>query len=110
MEFDEGVGQRPGTLSRIVDVLSPTLYTTNYGAGWKGYADPNAFAEEIVGDAIRAGSGRVDGYGYIRPWLQTWTISTADQRAVQSVATEAGLGWMLWSNSATYSADILPPR
>ena len=38
----------PGTLSRIVDVLSPTLYTTNYGPGWKGYEDPNAFAEEII--------------------------------------------------------------
>ncbi len=109
-DSDEGVGQRPGTLSRIVDVLSPTLYTTNYGPGWKGYEDPNAFAEEIIDDALRAGAGRVDGYGYLRPWLQTWTISTADQRAVQSIATDSGLGWMLWSNSATYSADILPPR
>jgi hypothetical protein len=107
---DEGVGQRPGTMSRIVDVLSPTLYTTNYGSGWKGYEDPNAFAVEIVGTALQSGRGRLDGYGYLRPWLQTWTIPTADQRDVQSVATEAGLGWMLWSNNASYSADALPPR
>lgn len=107
---DEGVGQRPGTMSRIVDVLSPTLYSTNYGPGWKGYEDPNAFAVEIVDTALDGGRGKLDGHGYLRPWLQTWTISAADQRAVQSVATDSGLGWMLWSNNASYSADALPPR
>lgn len=107
---DEGVGQRPGTMSRIVDVLSPTLYSTNYGPGWKGFDDPNAHAVEIVDTALDGGRARLDGHGYLRPWLQTWTISTADQRAVQSVVTEAGHGWMLWSNNASYSADALPPR
>lgn len=107
---DEGVGQRPGTMSRIVDVLTPTLYTTNYGPGWKGFDDPNAFAVEIVGSALRGGMGKLDGHGYLRPWLQTWTISAADQRAVQSVVTEDGMGWQLWSNNANYSADALPSR
>ena len=107
---DEGVGQRPGTMSRIVDVLSPTLYSTNYGAGWKGFEDPDQHAVEIVDTALDGGRARLDGHGYLRPWLQTWTISQADQRAVQSVVTEAGHGWMLWSNNANYSADALPPR
>lgn len=107
---DEGVGQRPGTMSRIVDVLSPTLYSTNYGRGWKGFDDPNQHAVEIVDTALDGGRARLDGHGYLRPWLQTWTISEADQRAVQSVVTEAGNGWMLWSNNANYSADALPPR
>jgi hypothetical protein len=107
---DEGVGQRPGTMSRIVDVLSPTLYSTNYGPGWKGFDDPNQHAVEIVDTALDGGRARLDGHGYLRPWLQTWTISEADQRAVQSVVTEAGNGWMLWSNNANYSADALPPR
>nr|MDJ0791911.1 putative glycoside hydrolase [Acidimicrobiia bacterium] len=105
---DEGVGQRPGTLSRVVDVLAPTLYTTNYGAGWKGFEDPNAHAVEIVDTALAGGNGKLDGYGYLRPWLQTWTISTADQRAVQSSVTDDGMGWQLWSNNANYSADALP--
>jgi hypothetical protein len=107
---DEGVGQRAGTMSRIVDVLAPTLYTTNYGKGWKGFDDPNAHATEIVGTAYAAGRGKLDGHGYLRPWLQTWTISAADQRAVQSEMTEAGSGWQLWSNNTGYSADALPPR
>ena len=107
---DEGVGQRAGTLSRVVDVLSPTLYTTNYGAGWKGFEDPNAHAAEIVGTAISGGNGKLDGHGYLRPWLQTWTITAADQRAVQSMVSEDGMGWLLWSNNGNYSADALPPR
>ena len=107
---DEGVGQRPGTMSRIVDVLSPTLYSTNYGPGWKGFEDPNEHAVEIVDTALDGGRAKLDGHGYLRPWLQTWTISTSDQRAVQSVVTEAGHGWMLWSNNASYSADALPRR
>ena len=107
---DEGVGQRPGTMSRIVDVLSPTLYSTNYGPGWKGFDDPNNHAVEIVDTALDGGRARLDGHGYLRPWLQTWTISRADQRAVQSVVSEAGHGWMLWSNNTSYSADALPPR
>ena len=105
---DEGVGQRVGTMSRIVDVLVPTLYTTNYGAGWKGFEDPNAHAVEIVTTALDGGVGKLEGHGYLRPWLQTWTIPEADQRAVQSAVTEEGMGWQLWSNNANYSADALP--
>ncbi len=107
---DEGVGQRPGPMSRIVDVLSPTLYSTNYGPGWKGFEDPNDHAKEIVETALRGGSSKLDGYGYLRPWLQTWTISKADQRAVQALVSDGGMGWMLWSNSANYSKAALPSR
>lgn len=107
---DEGVGQRPSTMSRIVDVLSPTLYTTNYGAGWKGFENPNDNAVEIVTTALDGGRGKLDGYGYLRPWLQTWAIDTGAQRAVQSAVTGDGMGWLLWSNEANYSADALPPR
>jgi hypothetical protein len=107
---DEGVGQRPGPMSRIVDVLAPTLYSTNYRAGWKNFENPDDHAVEIVDTALRGGRGKLDGYGYLRPWLQTWTISKADQRAVQAVAEEDGMGWMLWSNAANYSVSALPGR
>ncbi len=108
--FDEGVGQRPGPMSRIVDVLAPTLYSTNYGVGWKNFENPDDHAAEIVDAALRGGRGKLDGYGYLRPWLQSWAISKADQRAVQIVVEELGTGWMLWSNSANYSVDALPVR
>ncbi|GMR02297.1 MAG: putative glycoside hydrolase [Acidimicrobiia bacterium] len=107
---DEGVGQLPSTMSRIVDVLSPTLYTTNYRSGWKGFENPDDNAVEIVTTALAGGKSKLDGQGYLRPWLQTWAIDTQTQRAVQSAVTEDGMGWLLWSNSASYSADALPPR
>lgn len=107
---DEGVGQRPGSMSRIVDVLAPTLYTTNYGAGWKNLENPDEHAVEIVDGALRGGSQKLDGYGYLRPWLQTWAISKGDQRAVQTSVYDEGMGWMLWSNSANYSRSALPPE
>jgi len=107
---DEGVGQLPSTMSRIVDVLSPTLYTTNYRSGWKGFENPDDNAVEIVTTALAGGKSKLDGQGYLRPWLQTWAIDTQTQRAVQSAVTEEGMGWLLWSNSASYSADALPPR
>ncbi len=106
---DEGVGQRPSTMSRIVDVLTPTLYTTNYGSGWKGFENPDDNAVEIVTSALAGGRGKMDGHGYLRPWLQTWAIDSADQRNVQEAVTEGGMGWMLWSNSARYTREALPP-
>lgn len=107
---DEGVGQRPSAISRIVDVLSPTLYSTNYGSGWKGYDDPDDFAQDIVITALNGGLGKADGHAYFRPWLQTWAIDEAEQRAIQSVVSELGMGWLLWSNESNYSRAALPPR
>ena len=74
---DEGVGQRPGLMSRSIDVLSPMLYSTNYGPGWKGYDDPNDHASEIVDSALVSGNTRLEGYAYYRPWIQTWTVPEA---------------------------------
>lgn len=105
---DEGVGQLPGSMSRIVDVLSPTLYSTGYPSGWGNFEDPNEHAVEIVDTALRGGGGKLDGYAYLRPWLQTWTISKGDQRAVQRSVADDGMGWMLWSNVANYTEDALP--
>jgi hypothetical protein len=107
---DEGVGQVPSAMSRTVDVLSPTLYTTNYGAGWKGMDNPDDHAVEVVTTALAGGRSKLDGFAYFRPWLQTWAISEADQRAVQSAVTDENMGWLLWSNNAGYTTAILPPR
>lgn len=107
---DEGVGQQPSSMSRVVDVLSPTLYSTNYGSGWKNMDDPNEQAVEVVTTALDGGVTKLDGFAYLRPWLQTWAISDADQRAVQSAVTDDGLGWLLWSNNTNYSRANLPPR
>ena len=105
---DEGVGQRPGPMSRVADVLSPMIYTSNYGPGWKGFEDPNDHAVEIVDAALLAGTRKLEGSAYYRPWLQTWGIDTNTVRAVERAAEDYGMGWMLWSNASTYAAGVLP--
>jgi len=107
---DEGVGQLPGLMSRTIDVLSPMLYSTNYGPGWKGYGDPNAHAAEIIHAALVGGITRLEGIAYYRPWLQTWTIPAFEIRAIQRSVDDRANGWMLWSNSASYPPEILPPK
>jgi hypothetical protein len=106
---DEGVGQLPGLMSRTIDVLSPMLYSTNYGSGWKGYTNPNDHAADIVESALVSGLSRLEGFAYYRPWIQTWTISASDVRDIQSRVDERANGWMLWSNAASYPAELLPP-
>lgn len=107
---DEGVGQLPGLMSRTIDVLSPMLYSTNYGSGWKGYVNPNDHASDIVDAALVGGLARLEGFAYYRPWLQTWTIPAFEVRAIQRRVDERANGWMLWSNSASYPLDVLPPK
>jgi hypothetical protein len=107
---DEGVGQRPGLMSRSIDVLSPMLYSTNYGPGWKGYDDPNDHASEIVDSALVSGNTRLEGYAYYRPWIQTWTVPELEVRAIQLRVDDRANGWMLWSNSASYPTGMLPPQ
>jgi hypothetical protein len=107
---DSGVGQRPSAMSRVTDVLSPTLYTPDYYGGGSGFENPDEHAVEIVTNALNGGKPKLDGFAYFRPWIQTWAISEADQRDVQSAVTEGGMGWLLWSNSTNYSTENLPPR
>ena len=107
---DEGVGQRPGLMSRSIDVLSPMLYSTNYGPGWKGYDNPNDHASEIVDSALVSGNTRLEGYAYYRPWIQTWTVPELEVRAIQRRVEDRANGWMLWSNSASYPTGLLPPQ
>jgi len=107
---DEGVGQLPGLMSRTIDVLSPTLYSTNYGSGWKGFSNPNDHALEIVDTALTGGLSRLEGFAYYRPWLQTWTIPAFEIRGIQRRVDERVGGWTMWSNSSSYPSEILPPK
>jgi hypothetical protein len=97
-------------MSRSIDVLSPMLYSTNYGPGWKGYDDPNDHAAEIVDSALVSGNTWLEGYAYYRPWIQTWTVPELEVRAIQRRVDDRANGWMLWSNSASYAPGLLPPQ
>ncbi len=106
---DEGIGQSPRLLSNYVDVLSPMIYTYTYGPGWKGWADPNDHATELVAAALDAGMPRLEGHAVYRPWLQRAFLEDYDILGVQQEAEERDMGWMLWSAGTLFNANHLPP-
>ncbi|MDJ0924039.1 MAG: putative glycoside hydrolase [Acidimicrobiia bacterium] len=106
---DEGIGQAPGPFSHHVDVLSPMIYTYTYGPGWKGWDDPDEHATELVEAALDAGIPRLDGFALYRPWLQRAFLEDSEILAIQNVAEERDLGWMLWSAGTIFDAGHLPP-
>jgi len=105
---DEGIGQSPAPLSNSVDVLSPMIYTYTYGSGWV-CENPNDCPVELVSRALDAGIPRLEGFSIYRPWLQRAFISTEEILAIQGVAEDRALGWMLWSANTQFSAEHLPP-
>lgn len=106
---DEGIGQAPGAFSNFIDVLSPMIYTYTYGPGWKGWDDPNEHAVELVTLALDSGIPRLEGFSIYRPWLQRAFIPAEEILAIQNVAEERDMGWMLWSANTIFDATHLPP-
>ncbi|NNC76237.1 MAG: hypothetical protein HKN93_12100 [Acidimicrobiia bacterium] len=106
---DEGIGQRPQKMSYFADVLSPMIYTYTYGPGWKGFDNPNDHPVEIVSTALDNGAPKLEGHSIYRPWIQTWQLEAEEILAVQGVAEDRDLGWMIWSANTLYSMNFLPP-
>ena len=105
---DEGIGQMPGPLSSVVDVLSPMIYSYAYNSGWKGFSDPNEHAVEIIGFALDAGLDKLDGFGIYRPWVQRAFLDPDEILAVQDEVESYFLGWMLWSATTNFNSEMLP--
>ncbi len=85
------------------------IYTYTYGPGWAGCEDPEECAELIVSRALDSGLTRLNGFAIYRPWLQRAFIDDEDILAVQAVAEDRKLGWMLWSATTSFDLDHLPP-
>ena len=106
---DEGIGQSPREFSNVVDVLSPMIYTYTYGPGWKGWDNPNDHAVELVSLALDSGIPRLEGFSIYRPWLQRAFIEADEILAIQGVAEDREMGWMLWSANTSFNSSHLPP-
>ncbi|MCP3973705.1 MAG: hypothetical protein GY720_04350 [bacterium] len=106
---DEGIGQSPREFSKYIDVLSPMIYSYTYGPGWKGWEDPNEHAVELVTLALDAGIPKLEGFSIYRPWLQRAFIEADEILALQGVAEERDMGWMLWSANTSFNKTHLPP-
>ena len=106
---DEGIGQSPVVFSSAIDVLSPMIYSYTYGPGWGGWDDPNEHATELVTRALDAGIPKLEGFSIYRPWIQRAFIEADEILAIQQVAEDRDMGWMLWSANTSFRITHLPP-
>lgn len=106
---DEGIGQSPRVFSNAIDVLSPMIYSYTYGSGWGGWDNPNEHATELVTRALDAGIPKLEGFSIYRPWIQRAFIEADEILAIQQVAEDRDMGWMLWSANTSFRKTHLPP-
>ena len=108
-ENDQGIGQMPETMADHVDAISPMIYPSHYSDGWLGYADPNDYPSEVVGDALDDGVPRFGEGTVMRPWLQAFYYDASEVLAGIQEAEQRGHGWILWNAVGRYEQDWLPP-
>jgi hypothetical protein len=107
VEDDGGIGQNWIDVTSVVDVASPMLYPSHYGAGWFGYESPNDHPAPVVDRALVDGLDRLSRQVVVRPWLQDFGYNSSQVRAQIEVAEAHGLGWMLWNAFSNVTVDAL---
>ena len=109
VQGDGGIGQEFGALSAAADVLSPMVYPSHYSRGWFGFEKPNDHPREVVGGALDAGLGRLEGSAVVRPWLQDFYYNPSQVREEIEAAEERSLGWMLWNARSRFQMEAIDP-
>jgi hypothetical protein len=105
---DQGLGQRPEEISRMVDAVSPMVYPSHYSPGWLGFSDPNDHPYDVTADAIDDALPRMAESASLRPWLQAfWWSNDQIRRSIQA-AEDRGVGWILWNVSSDFDAVAIP--
>jgi hypothetical protein len=105
---DQGIGQRVTDLSGAADAISPMIYPSHYGTGWRNLERPNDHPGIVVGDALATGLPKATGGALIRPWLQAFAHSPEQVRESIDAAEAMGVGWMLWSQESYFDPAMLP--
>jgi hypothetical protein len=105
---DQGIGQRPEEVSRVVDAVSPMVYPSHYSPGWLGFSDPNDHPGPVTADALDDAAPRLASTAQLRPWLQAFYYNGAQVKAGIFAAEERGHGWLLWNAGGNYGDSWLP--
>ena len=107
---DQGIGQKIEELSAAVDVLSPMIYPSHYANGWLNLDVPNNYPEEVIGEALKSSSPRLQGGAYIRPWLQAFSWSAEQVLEAIATADEYQSGWLLWNAQSEFQQSWIPTK
>lgn len=118
----EQVGQNYHTLGKTVDILSPMIYPSHYGAGVFGFDVPDAHPYGTVLAALNGSNSELADIpllerAVVRPWLQAFTATWVDghitydgdaiREQINAVYDAGYEEWILWNASNRYSYDGL---
>ena len=110
-----GIGQKLSELHDYIDVLSPMMYPSHYGAGEFGIKDPNSSPYETVFHSVGDTRRNLEGTGVeLRPFFQDFSLGvkyTAERvRAQIDAAADQGVHeWLLWNPRCRYTKEALLP-
>nr|WP_238357388.1 putative glycoside hydrolase [Cohnella zeiphila] len=117
----EGIGQDFVKISNGVNVISPMIYPSHYGAGWFGQKDPDKAPYATIKGAMADTRKKLDPLGgkqpIIRPWIQDFTASwlgkshyipygAAEVDAQIKALKESGVNeFLLWNAGNKYTPE-----
>ena len=113
----EMLGQDISVLGAECEALSPMVYPSHYGSGYRGWAEPGNHPE-IVGIGTKAAvemlkDAKIKNPAIIRSWLQAFKWKAPDYGPkylvdqAKSAEANGGAGWLMWSPSNEYNAAWL---
>ena len=105
---DQGIGQRPESLTKHLDAFSPMVYPSHYSPGWLGYDDPNEHPYDVTEDAILDAMERIEPGVVLRPWLQAFWWTNEQIRTSIQAAEDNDVGWILWNAVSNFDRAALP--
>ena len=112
---DMGIGQIPRRIAKYVDVMSPMVYPSHYGAGEFGLENPNAAPGATVEWSLSHFRRELQqSKAELIPWLQDFsygrTYGLADVKAqIEAVRLMGARGYLLWNPLGIYTPGALAP-
>ena len=110
-ESDNGIGQDLDEIAPHVDVISPTIFPSQFPPGTFGYDFPNDHPSQVVRVNLERSKERLGASAFkLRPWLQDFSTGLGidygpeEVRAqIDAVEEFGGTGWMVWNDANVYS-------
>lgn len=112
---DLQVGQVLEDFAPYVDYISPMVYPSHYPSGYMGYTNPALYPFEIINEAMKVASQRLEALennrAQLRPWLQDFDIGAnytkgRIQREIDAVEVYPNAGWLMWNARNVFTEEI----
>lgn len=116
----EGIGQDFEKISKYVDVISPMVYPSHYGAGWYGSKVPDAAPYVTINGAMADTNKKLDPLvdlkPVVRPWIQDFTASWIKgsikygkhelEEQIRALKDNGIHEFLLWNAGNTYTPGV----